>query len=264
MDYEGFKLEKMEGIAVLTLNRPDRLNALTEKMIGVAVPEVLEELNRDDSTRALIITGVGKGFCAGADVSELGSMTQLSADWKRHDKLQPLGGFALLLYNMEKPVIAAVNGIAAGAGFSIALLSDIRIASENARFIMAFVNRGLVPDCGATFLLPRLIGEAKSLELMYTGDIINAKEAERIGIVNKVVPHDKLMDESVALAKRLAKGPTLTLAQIRHAVHAGVLNNLEQQLYFESYAQNFCFGTEDCKEGINSFLEKRESKFKGK
>ena len=169
-----------------------------------------------------------------------------------------------MLYNLEKPVIAAVNGVAAGAGFSIALLSDIRIASENARFSMAFVGRGLVPDCGATFLMPRLVGEAKSFELMYTGNVIDVKEAERMGLVNKVVPHDRVMDEAMALAKRLAKGPPLALAQIKRAVHAALLNNLEQQLLLETYAQNFCFGTEDFREGVNSFVEKRDAKFKGK
>jgi 2-(1,2-epoxy-1,2-dihydrophenyl)acetyl-CoA isomerase len=129
---------------------------------------------------------------------------------------------------------------------------------------MVFVDRGLIPDCGATFLMPRLLGAGKSFELMYTGDLIDAKEAEHIGLVDKVVPHDRLMGEAMALAKRLAKAPPLALAQIRRAVHSGLLNNLEQQLFFETYAQNFLFGTEDFREGVNSFLEKREPQFKGR
>ncbi|MCL0102397.1 enoyl-CoA hydratase/isomerase family protein [Dehalococcoidia bacterium] len=240
MEYEGLTLEKAENIAVLTLNRPERLNALTMKM-NAEFHKLFREVEEDDDVRVLIITGAGKGFCAGADVDLLASITQLGSNLPRQERLQAIGAFAVPLYNLEKPVIAAVNGIAAGAGTSIALLTDIRIASENARFSMSFVARGAIPDCGATFLMPRLIGAGKSLELMYTGDIIDAREAERIGLANRVVPHDILMDEAVALTRRLAKAAPLALAQIKRAVHNGLLNGLEQQLYFESYAQNFCF-----------------------
>ena len=264
MEFEGLELEKSEGIAVLTLNRPAKLNAITVEMGAVGLSKLLREIQEDDDIRVLVITGAGRGFCAGADVSTLASLTQLASKLKRQEKLQAVGAFALQLYDLDKPVIAAINGVAAGAGVSIALLSDIRIASENARFGMVFVDRGLIPDCGATFLMPRLLGTGKSFELMYTGDIIDAKEAKRIGLVDKVVPHDRLMDETMSLAKRLAKAPPLTLAQIRRAVHSGLLNNLEQQLYFESYAQNFLFGTEDFREGVSSFLEKREPQFKGR
>ena len=161
-------------------------------------------------------------------------------------------------------MIAAINGVAAGAGISIALLSDIRIASENARFIMSFVQRGLIPDGGSTFTMPRLIGAAKSFELMYTGDTVDAEEAERIGLVSKVVPASKLMSEVNALAKKLVKGPPLTLAQIKRAIHFGLTNDLEQQLFFESYAERFLWRTEDFKEGVDSFLEKRDPQFRGR
>lgn len=263
MEYEELKLEKAENIAIMILNRPKRLNALTRKM-NLEFHELFRKLQEDDNVRVLIITGEGEGFCAGADVDMLASITQLSSDLPRQERLQAIGAFAPLLYNLEKPVIAAINGVAAGAGVSIALLSDIRIASDKAKFTMAFVGRGLIPDCGATFLMPRLLGAGKSFELMYTGDIIDAREAERIGLVNRVVPHDRLMDEAAALAKRLAKGPPLALAQIKRAVHSGLMNNLEQQLYFETYAQDFGFGTEDFKEGLSSFLEKRQPQFKGR
>lgn len=264
MDYEGLTLEKAEGVAVLTLKRPERLNALTTTMMHVVFPKLLRELQQDDDVRVLIITGSGTGFCPGADVSELASLDEIGSALTREQRLQSIGAFGQILYDLEKPVIAAINGIAAGAGLSIALLSDIRIASESARFSMVFVRRGLIPDCGATFLLPRLVGQARSFELMYTGDIVDAKEAERIGLVNKVVPAARLMEEANGIAKRLAKNPPFALAQIKRAVHMGLLNNLEQQLYFESYAQNFCFGTEDFKEGVDSFLEKREPQFKGR
>ena len=263
MEYEGLKLEKSDGIAILTLNRPKKLNAITVEMGAIGLYGLFREIQENDDIRVLIITGAGRGFCAGADVNTLATITQLSSNLRRQEKLQAIGAFALQLYDLNKPVIAAINGVAAGAGVSIALLSDIRIASENARFGMVFVDRGLIPDCGATFLMPRLLGAGKSFELMYTGDLIDATEAARIGLVDKVVPHDKLMDEAMALAKRLAKAPPLALAQIRRAVHSGLLNNLEQQLFFETYAQNFLFGTEDFREGVNSFLEKREPQFKG-
>lgn len=263
MQHKGLTLEKQEGIAVLTFNRPEKLNAITSEMFRI-LPKLFKELGEDDEVHVLIITGAGKAFCAGADVGEMDSDAPLASALTRGEKLQAMGAFVTLLYNLEKPVIAAINGVAAGAGVSIALVSDIRIASENARFRMAFVHRGLIPDCGATFSMPRLIGAGKSFELMYTGDIIDAKEAERIGLVNKVVPAANLMDEANALAKRLAKSPSLTLAQIKRAVHSGLMNNLEEQLYFESYAQDFCQRTEDFKEGVSSFLEKREPQFKGR
>jgi len=260
VEYEGFKLEKKEKIAVLTMNRPEKLNAITPKIGYVVLPKILQDIQEDDDIRVLIITGAGKGFCAGADVSELPVVT---SSFNRHDQLRSLGNAVEILYDLEKPVIAAVNGVATGAGISIALLSDIRIASENAKFGFVFIHRGLIPDCGATYIAPRLLGYSKSFELMYSGDIIDAKEADRIGLVNKVVPHEKLMDEAMALAKKLVNKPPLALAQTKRAIHKGILNNLEEQLFFETYAQNFLFGTEDFQEGVNSFLEKREPQWKG-
>jgi len=262
MEYDGLTLQKKDGIATLTFNRPDKLNALNISMLNKLFPTLFRELDEDDDVRVLIITGAGKSFCSGADVESLTSENPFGTD-KRAEKLQPVGGFAIALYNLNKPVIAAVNGLAAGGGLSIALLSDIRIASDNAKFSLVFVRRGVIPDCGASFTLPRLIGSARAFELMYTGDVIDAKEAERIGMINKVVPADALMTEVNTLAKRLIKRPPLALAQIRRAVHRGLTNDLEEQLYFESYAQNFCMNSEDFNEGVKSFLEKREPNFKG-
>lgn len=264
MKYEGLKLEKDEGIGILTLNRPERLNAITYKMITFEFPRLFDELQKDDDLRVLIITGAGKAFSAGGDVADLTLFTQSDPNLTRGERLRAIGGFALSLYNLEKPTIAAINGVAATSGLAIAMLCDIRIASEEARFGIGFVSRGLIPDCGATFSMPRLVGAGRSFQLMYTGDLIDAKEAERIGLVDKVVPRDEVMDEANALAKKLAKAPPLALAQVKRAIHNGVMNGLEQQLFFESYAQNFLFGTEDFGEGVNSFLEKREPRFKGK
>lgn len=264
MEYEGVKLEQDDGIAIITLNRPEKFNAFTMKMLIVEFPKLFRELQEDDNVRVVIITGAGKAFCSGSDLTAYDSVDQFNSQITRHERLQPIGAFILQLYNLEKPVLAAVNGMAAGAGASIALLSDIRIASENARFNLSFLSIGAVPDCAAAFILPRLIGAGKTYELIYTGDIIDAREAERIGLVNKVVPHEKLLEETVALAKRLTKAPPLSLAQAKRVIQNGFINNLEQQLYFETYAQNFVLGTEDVTEGARAFIEKRQPNFKGR
>jgi 2-(1,2-epoxy-1,2-dihydrophenyl)acetyl-CoA isomerase len=168
------------------------------------------------------------------------------------------------LYNLGKPVIAAINGVAAGGGVSIALLCDIRIASDKAAFNMAFTRRGLIPDCGCSYLLPRLIGSARSFEYLYSGAVVKAMEAAQVGMINRIVPHERLMEEAILMAGKIAKGPPLALAQLKKALHYSIHNNPEQQLYFETYAQKFLFATEDFKEGMQAFYEKREPDFKGK
>lgn len=265
MKYEGLILKKKDHVAVLTMNRPHRLNALTAEISNELLPSIFREIQEDGDMRVLIITGAGKGFCTGADIV---LFNQAAEEGKLQDTLEPRGetiggAFVLGLYNLEKPVIAAVNGVAAGGGVSIALLSDIRIASEKAIFNLAFVMRGLIPDCGCTFIMPRMLGTGRCFEYMYTGDSISAAEAERIGMVNRVVPHGKLMEEAEALAARIVLMPPLALKQIKRAVHNGLLNNLEQQLYFETYAQKYLMGSEDFREGLDSFRNKRFPQFKG-
>lgn len=265
MVYEGFNLQKENGIAILTLNRPEKLNALTKKMFETDLPEALGKVRKDDEIKVLIITGTGRGFCSGADVSELAAGAVVGRGSYRWLLVEPFGGsFVNALSKMEKPVIGAINGVAAGAGLSLSMLCDIRIASENARFSLAFVLRGLIPDCGATYTVTRLIGVSRALELMFTGDVIDAREAERIGLVNRVVPQDQLMPVTKELALKIAKQPPIAVAMIKQAAHKGVANNLEQQLDFESFAQELCLGTEDHKEAVKAFLEKREAVFKGK
>jgi len=265
MDYEGLLLEIKDKVALLTLNRPRRMNSLTREVAYTYLPRILRELNSDDNVRAVVITGAGSSFCTGADVVELNK-------GRENGTLQeilepgsvPIGIFAMDLYNLEKPVICAINGAVAGGGLAIALLCDIRYASDQALFTAAYASRGVAPDCGASFLLPRLIGTAKAFELMYTGDIISAAEAERIGLVNKVVPHDKLMEEVMGLAGRIAAGAPIAMRMTKRSVHAGIMNNLEQQLFLETYAQKHCFNTQDFGEGLKSFLDKRTPTFKGK
>jgi 2-(1,2-epoxy-1,2-dihydrophenyl)acetyl-CoA isomerase len=167
--------------------------------------------------------------------------------------------------NLPKPVIAAVNGVTAGAGFSVALACDIRIASDKARFSQIFVKRGLIPDSGATFFLPRIVGLAKACELVFTGDMIEAAEAERIGLVSRVVPHDELMNVTWELAERIASGPPITIQLSKMALHRGsIATSLEDQVDHENYVQQMCFATEDFIEGVKAFIEKREPIFKGK
>jgi 2-(1,2-epoxy-1,2-dihydrophenyl)acetyl-CoA isomerase len=265
MDEQELILEKEDGVAILTLNRPDKMNAFTTEMYE-AVRRACDEIRDDDSVNVLIITGAGRAFSAGSDArSRLAAKAEgARTEEARSDLLNPVMLFlAPAVWNIGKPTIAAVNGVAVGAGLSIALLCDIRIASEKARFGAAWVNMGLIPDCGATYLLPKVIGTSKALEMIYTGDIIDVAEAERVGLVSKVVPPDDLMQTARDLANRIAKGPSIAIELAKRAVHKSLVNDLETQLNFELYAQNVCRGTEDNKEAVKAFMEKRKPAFKG-
>ncbi|MFC2006447.1 enoyl-CoA hydratase/isomerase family protein [Chloroflexota bacterium] len=262
MDYETILLGKEGGVAVITLNRPEKLNALNVEM-RAELASAITELNEDDDTKVLVFTGAGRGFCSGADLSPP------SGDKKamgRRLRLEPLAGFgrlARVLAGTDKPTIAAVNGVAAGAGFAITVACDIRIASENASFSAIFVRRALVPDTGISYFLPRIVGISKAVELCITGDIIDVKEAERIGLVSKVVPHDDLMREVKELATRLAGGPSIAIELAKRSVYRGLENNLTSQLIYEDWAQDLCHQSEDSQEGRRSFIEKRPPVFKG-
>ena len=265
MSYNTLILTKEEGVATLTLNRPEKLNAWDAEM-GREALQAVEEIRRDSEVRVLVVTGAGRGFSSGADLTAMAQREQTSPT--ERTTLSTLPGVVALAYelrNLDRPTIAAVNGVAAGAGFGIALACDIRIASDQARFSQIFVKRGLVPDTGSTYFLTKLLGTAKACELMFTGDFVDAAEAERLGIVNKVVPHDELMNETMALAKKIASGPPLTIELIKRAIYKGFSEtDLEHQLNFEMYLQRLAFATEDFKEGVTAFLEKREPKFQGK
>ena len=273
MDYQDIILEKENGISILTLNRPDRMNAITRRMFS-ELYDAITTIEKDDDTKVLILTGAGeRAFCAGADAGTLadvagdksGVKVEFQKSWgNRWEKIQPIGWIGKCLYYFNKPVIGAMNGVAAGAGLSLAMLCDIRIACEEARFTFAFVKRGLIPDCAATYSLPRLVGTPKALELMWTGDIIYAAEAERIGLVNKVVTRDKLMDETKEFARRLTQGPSIAIELTKWAVRKSLDNDFDRQLDFESRAQQICNTTEDFKEGVRSLLEKREGHFQGR
>ncbi len=262
MKYDDLLLEKKDGIATVTLNAPDKMNALTVGM-RKSIIAVGAELAADDGVRVVIVTGAGRGFCAGADLSGSGAGTVPS----RHDRLQVLGPNygAESFFKIDKPVIAAVNGAAAGAGLTLALSMDIRIASEKARFGAAFILRGLVPDCGITYWLPRIVGISKAMELMLTGEMIDAQEALRLGIVSKVVPPDDLLNAARELAGKIAKNPPIPVELTKRIVYRTINDDVARHLDLETWAQSICSPSEDAREAILAFLEKRPpAPFKGK
>ena len=263
MEPKELILEKEGHVAVLTLNRPDKMNAISLNM-RVDLPLALQQVQEDDDLRALIITGAGRGFCSGADVAvqaarAAGEQTQES----RKTILQLTGALILGFEKINKPVLAAVNGIAAGVGLTLALVSDIRIASGQARFSAIWVKRGLIADGGATFLLPLIVGLEKALELAFTGDILDAREAERIGLVSKVVPPEDLMPRAQELAQKIAANPPISVELVKRVMWEKVRNQLREALFLESYAQGVCRTTQDQKEAVKAFMEKREPVFKG-
>ncbi|MFQ5874711.1 MAG: enoyl-CoA hydratase/isomerase family protein, partial [Dehalococcoidia bacterium] len=203
MNYKEIIFEKEKPLATITLNRPDKLNAYTWVM-GQEITKALEEARKDRNIRAVIVTGAGRGFCSGVDVGGSRGGPQEAAPIRRDSAMGPP---VRKLSQFDKPVIVAINGIVAGGGLSFAMACDIRIASDRARFSQIFVKRGIVPDNGSTWLLPRLVGMAKSCELAWTGDIIDAAEGERIGLVSRVVPHDDLLPVVRELATRIANNP---------------------------------------------------------
>jgi len=263
MEAKDLILEKDGHVAVLTLNRPDKMNAISAEM-RENLPLTLQEVQEDDNLRCLIITGAGRGFCSGADVAvQAARAAGQQAETSRKTILQLVGSLILGFEKINKPIVAAINGIAAGVGLTITLACDLRIASANARFSAIWVKRGLIADGGATFLLPFIVGMEKALELTFTGDIIDAKEAERIRLVSRVVPPEELMTLAKDLAQKIASGPPISVELVKRVMWEKIRNQLREQLLLESYAQNVCRTTQDQKEAVKAFMEKREPQFKG-
>ena len=260
MDYETLILEREESVATVTLNRPDRMNALDEKLLG-EIPKAINEISQDNTVRAVIITGAGRAFCAGGDLDlPLFNMTDPG---RIRSYLRWAAEGILSMRNLAKPVIAAVNGVATGAGCSILMACDIIIASEEARFGQAFVNVGYHPDLGSSYFLPRLVGTAKACELIFTGKIIDAREMERIGLVNQLVSPDALMATAKELATKLASGPSVAIGLAKYSIYRGLHMTLEQALDYETDAASLTILTEDMKEGVKAFKEKRKPEFRG-
>ncbi|UCC59361.1 MAG: enoyl-CoA hydratase/isomerase family protein [Dehalococcoidia bacterium] len=269
MAYETVIYEKEDNIAIMTLNRPEVKNAF-DRTMQTEMDLVLTEVARDMDARALIITGAGNAFCSGADIAYLMSV---SSDHTLHmttmeEMIRGDGNVlttVLKIRNMPKPVIAAVNGVAAGGGFAIALACDIRLAADTARFNMVFTKRGVIPESGSTLTLPRLIGTARALELVFTAETVDAAEADRIGLVNRVHPADQLMTAAKELAAKMAQNSPIAMGFAKAAIYRGMVEtDLAAQMDYEAYVENVLFGTEDMKEGIAAFLEGRPPKFPGR
>lgn len=248
------------GVCEIKLNRPEVFNSFNQKM-AFALQDALDECEKDESIRAILLTGEGKAFCAGQDLAEATDPNgpELQSIVAKH--YNPI---IEKIRNIEKPVIAAVNGVAAGAGANIALACDITIAKESASFIQAFSKIGLIPDSGGTFFLPRIIGTQKALALMMTADKISAKEAEQMNMIYKVVSDESFDEEVHKFTSKLAKMPTKGLGLTKRAVNQSFKNNLTEQLIVEEKLQTIAGKSDDFNEGVQAFLEKRKPEFTGK
>ncbi|MFE9597439.1 enoyl-CoA hydratase/isomerase family protein [Streptomyces hokutonensis] len=251
-------------VAYLTLNRPEAMNALTPDQRNRLIA-LLAEASADPSIRAVVLTGTGRGFCAGADLRSGATTTgeRVAGDVARTIRLGAQRLIAAVL-DCEKPVIAAVNGTAAGLGAHLALACDLVLAAESARFIEVFVRRGLVPDGGGAYLLPRLIGPQRAKELMFFGDALTAPDAERLGLVNRVVPDGELEKTTREWAQRLATGPTRALALTKQLVNASLDSDRTTAFAAEAAAQEINMTTEDAREGVASFVERRSPEYRGR
>ncbi len=256
--------EKKNGVGIITLNRPDKLNAFSDELT-FQLQDALKEMEKDKDVRAIILTAAGRGFCAGQDLQsrsiaqEMGERPSLGDSIRR--RYNPI---VIKLRRIEKPIIAAVNGVAAGAGASIAFACDFRIVTDKVNFIQSFTKVGLIPDSGATFILTRLVGLTKAFELMLSADKLSAQEALELGIINKIVAEDDLMKEAMALAEKLAMGPTKAFGLTKRAVNRAVFDDLEEMLEYEASLQEIAGRSDDFAEGVAAFVAKRAPQYTGK
>ena len=266
-DYKTLKLERQDGIATLTLNRPERLNALTVEM-GRELNDAILEVKADLGSRVLVLTGAGRAFCAGEDVKERPADSDGAR--QRQTPLSKLAGgpeglmrFADTFRTMTKPTVASVNGFAVGQGLSIALACDIRIASADAGFGAIWTRRGIPPESSGAYLLTQLVGPAKACELIFLGKMVDAKEAEAIGLINQLVPAEQLEEATHEMARNLADGPPIAIGISKMMIYQALETSLPVHSRLEFFGQDYSFNTQDREEGIQSFLEKRPPKFQG-
>jgi 2-(1,2-epoxy-1,2-dihydrophenyl)acetyl-CoA isomerase len=252
-------LEIKNGVAFLTLNRPEKFNAFNREM-ALLLQEKLDEAATNEEVRAIYLTGNGKAFCAGQDLGEVTGDNPATFDKILLEHYNPI---IRRIRNIGKPIVCAVNGVAAGAGANIAICCDIVVAHENASFVQAFSKIGLIPDCGGTYFLPRLIGFQKAAAIMMLGDKVGAAEAESMGMIYKYFSADSFVAESVKIAETLAQLPTKAFSFTKQALNESMSNSLEAQLQLEDKLQYQSAHTEDYREGVAAFLEKRPATFKG-
>ena len=253
---DQLKFSVDDGIGRIVLNRPERMNAFTFEMID-AWRAAIEECRRDDAVKVVIVTGAGAAFCSGGDIVEMGDRLEQTPEQRKAELFDRIERIPLALEDLDKPVIAAVNGVATGAGMDMALMCDLRYAAQGARFAETYVNVGLVPGAGGAHFLPRLVGVSKALELFWTGDFIDAEEAMRIGIVNKVFPDAELMTHVETIARKIAKAPPLTLRMVKRAIYQGMRNDLRTNLDLISSHYAVITATDRHKEAVRSFIAKR-------
>ncbi len=249
------------GICTITLNRPDRLNAIDLELAD-ALPRAVGEAARDDDVRVVVITGAGRGFCSGLDIASPPRLPE-STRGERLDPIAWVGRWVTALVSCEKPVIAAVNGVAAGAGFGLALAADIRLVASGARLTAGYIRRALSPDTGVTYFLPRLVGASRAAEILYTGRDIDAVEAERIGLAAAVIPDEAFTEGVAAYATRLAAGPPVAFALTKRLLAASPDASLAGQLERELAYIKTCFASPDAAEALRAFSEKRRPTFSG-
>lgn len=260
---EHIKISEEPGILTITLNHPEKLNAFVGHMRR-DLAEAFEHAGSDRSVRVVVITGAGRAFCAGGDVTYMNELAERGDDEEFARLLGAGRRVVLAMREMTKPVLASINGAAAGAGFNLALACDLRIASRDATFAQSFAKVGLHPDWGGTYFLPRIVAPNKALEMFFLGDRIDADEAFRLGIVNRVVAPEELEAETRKLAERLRDAPPVSVAAAKHAVYMSDHASLDEMLQYETESQLRCFQSADGREGLRAFMEKRKPRFTGR
>ncbi|MGI6125935.1 MAG: enoyl-CoA hydratase-related protein [Planifilum sp.] len=258
---ETVRTDRKDGVAVITLNRPRVYNAFNQPMSRELL-KALREVAQDSGVRCVVLTGAGKAFCSGQDLGDRSdpNIDDFSLGESVRERYNPL---IRTIVEMEKPVLGAINGVAAGAGCSLALACDLRIVSDRARFIEAFVRVGLAPDSGSSYFLPKLVGLGRAMELAITGREVSAQEAVQIGLANRLVPHDRFQEETLAWARQLAEGPTRAIGLIKRALYKGADAALKEVLEYEAHMQEMAGRTRDFREGVAAFMEKRPPRFRG-
>ena len=264
MKYQNLTIEKDKQTCLVTLNRPERLNAI-DRTLHLEILQVCDELKNDDDIRAVIWTGAGRGFCAGADLTGNRPSGDSQERQNRLDEFQWVGRQALAIYRkLDKPSICAINGVAAGAGMSLALACDMRVGCENSRFRTVFIERSLSPDSGMSYFLPRIVGASRALDLIFTSRTVAAEEAYRIGLLDRLTTSDNLLEESMALAKQIAFWPPVAMQVARRVLQHSQESTLEEQLKYETHGLVFARrAPHDVEEASASFLERREPLFTG-